>query len=61
MQSTVVPTAPLGMLFPGDKGVPRGIVDTPDHHISPRVGLAWDPFGDGKTAIRAGVGIFYGA
>ena len=26
--------------------------------FSPRVGLAWNPFGDGKTAVRAGFGIF---
>jgi hypothetical protein len=31
-QSTVVPSAPLGMLFPGDKGVARGIVTTKFHH-----------------------------
>lgn len=61
VQSTRVPSAPLGMLFPGDKGVPRGIVDTRYHHISPRIGIAWDPFGDGKTAIRAGAGLFYGS
>jgi len=60
-QSTVVPNAPLGLLYPGDKGVNRGIVDLRRHHISPRVGLAWDPFGDGKTAIRAGAGVFYGS
>lgn len=59
-QSTVVPSAPLGMVFPGDKGIGRGIVGTKLHHISPRVGFAWDPWGDGKTAIRAGAGIFYG-
>ena len=59
-QSTVVPSAPLGMLFPGDKGVTRGIVTTKYHHIAPRIGFAWDPFGNGKTAVRAGAGIFYG-
>jgi hypothetical protein len=60
-QSTVVPAAPLGLLYPGDKDVNRGIIDVRKHHISPRVGLAWDPFGDEKTAIRAGAGIFYGS
>ncbi len=61
VQSTKVPTAPLGMLFPGDSGVPRGIAPNRYHHISPRVGVSWDPFGDGKTAIRAGAGMFYGS
>jgi hypothetical protein len=28
-------------------------------NFAPRIGLAWDPFGDGKTSVRAGFGVFY--
>jgi hypothetical protein len=52
---------PTGLLVVGDPGVGRGIVQTELHHFSPRIGLAWDPFGDGKTSVRTGAGVFYGS
>jgi hypothetical protein len=60
-QSQVSPTAPVGLLFPGDDGISRGIVKTDTDNIAPRVGLAWDPRGDGRLSVRAGAGIFYGS
>jgi predicted heme/steroid binding protein len=58
-QSTVTPTAPLGMVFPGDAGVTRGITTPDKNNFAPRLGFAWDPRGDGKLAIRAYYGLFY--
>ena len=40
--------------------VPNVFASNPSlHNFDPRIGLAYDPFGDHKTAIRAGFGIFY--
>jgi hypothetical protein len=60
-QSIVDPTAPVGLLFYGDPGLERGVISTALNHVSPRVGIVWDPMGDGKTAIHAAGGLFYGS
>ena len=59
-QSTVVPGLPPGMLAIGDNGVPPGTYRTDLNNVGPRIGLAWDPFGNGKTSIRASGGLFFG-
>src|SRR5262249_24761235 len=58
-QSGVIPKAPLGLQFPSDPGIPRGVVDTDHNNFAPRFGIAIDPFGNSKMAIRAGYGVFY--
>lgn len=58
VQSTVYPNAPTGVLFPGDKGMSAGIARG-DNAFMPRIGIAWDPKGDGRWAIRSGYGVFY--
>jgi outer membrane receptor protein involved in Fe transport len=59
--STVRPVAPVGALFFGDAGVERGGIPTAYDHFSPRFGIAWDPWGNGKTSVRAAAGLFYGS
>ncbi|MBX7170408.1 MAG: carboxypeptidase regulatory-like domain-containing protein [Pyrinomonadaceae bacterium] len=60
-KSTVNPLAPVGALFYGDPGVERGGIPVSYKHFSPRLGFAYDPFGDGKTSIRGAMGLFYGS
>ena len=58
-QSTVFPTAPPGLLYPGDKGVPAGLIPTEKTAFAPRVGVAWDPTGRGTWLVTSAYGIFY--
>jgi hypothetical protein len=50
---------PLGMVVPGDKGVPPALTQTYYKAFAPRIGIAWDPGKNGKTSIRSGFGLFY--
>ena len=57
VHSTVFPKAPAGLYFPGDPGFPsQAGMQTQWGNVSPRVGVAWDPTGDGKTNVRASYG-----
>lgn len=66
-QSKVFPTAPAGLVFPGDPGCSASGYSTHYTNFGPRLGFAWSPGGGSwlggpngdKFVIRAGAGIYY--
>ena len=57
-RSKVFPLAPPGLHYPGDEGFPGTTgMKTVWSNIAPRVGISWDPRGDGRTSVRAGYGL----
>ena len=48
------------MIIAGTNGLPENSTYFPDkNNVQPRVGFAWDIFGDGRLALRGGGGVFH--
>jgi hypothetical protein len=50
---------PGTLVYAGVNGVPASYIDVDKNNFGPRVGFAWAPGSDGKTAVRGGYGLIY--
>ena len=57
--STRFPNAPAGSTFYGDPGLPKNFTKNYIWQFTPRLGITFDPVGDGKTVFRAGAGLVF--
>jgi hypothetical protein len=51
--------APANLAFLGDQGIPEGFTQQDKNNLAPRLGLAYDVSGNGRTVIRGGFGVYY--
>jgi len=58
-QSELYPLAPRGLVYVGDKGIPRGGVEKDWNNLGPRLGFSWSPFARAKTSFRGAYGVFF--
>jgi hypothetical protein len=58
-QSTVYPTAPPGLLYPGDDGLSSATTPERYKHFGPRLGFAWSPGSSTKWSVRSGFGVYF--
>lgn len=60
VRSTVYRNAPAGVIFQGDPGYPGSAAGRRRlGNLAPRIGVAWDPQGNGATTVRTAYGLFY--
>jgi hypothetical protein len=57
--STKNPSAPPGLFFPGDPGIPPANWNGHAANFAPRVGLVWNPSGTGRDTLRLGAALLY--
>jgi hypothetical protein len=57
--SKVFPNAPAGLFFKGDDGIPDAMWNGHLPNFAPRLGIVWNPHGDGRDTLRVGGGILY--
>src|SRR5215471_9123798 len=58
-RSVVYPNAPAGLFFKGDAGIPDAMWNGHVANFAPRLGVVWNPHGDGRDTLRVGGGILY--
>ena len=64
VKSKVYLNAPAGLLYYGDvdasgRKLGKSVIEPDLNNLGPRLGIAWDPFGDGKSSVRMAYGIYY--